>query len=114
MATKRRRFTAEFKAQVAMEALRGDRHLCFELRCEPAPFRRHLVGPPPGQGYTLTTCPVFQDHLNHTVLGYPLSPLAPPDVHVGYATSFSNSGSPSRYASPGVRPPSAECGRTSL
>ena len=25
MATKRRRFTAEFKARVAMEALRGDR-----------------------------------------------------------------------------------------
>lgn len=33
---------------------------------------------------------------------------------VGYATSLVESAMPSRYASAGVRPASAECGRSSL
>ena len=43
-------------------------------------------------------------------LGCPRTPCRPPTVPVRYATSCSCSSTPSRYASAGVRPPSAECG----
>ena len=47
----------------AVTAQRIHRYPCFELRCESTSCRRHLVGPPHGLEYTLTSCPVFQDHL---------------------------------------------------
>ena len=49
----------------AVPAERLHDYLGLELRCEPASFRRHPVGPPHGLGYTLTSCPVFRDHLSH-------------------------------------------------
>ena len=44
------------------------RHPRLELRCKSTPLRRHLVGPPPGQDSTLSTCPVFRDHLTNSIM----------------------------------------------
>ena len=46
---------------VSPQRLHG--HPCLELRCESTPLRRHLVGPPHGQEYTLSSYPFFRDRL---------------------------------------------------
>ena len=47
------------KITACRQHLDRDAVRCRCARCESTPFRRHLVGPPHGQEYTLTSCAVF-------------------------------------------------------
>ena len=77
----------------AVTAQRFHHYPCLELRCESTSCRRHLLGPPHGLEYTLTSCPIFQDHLTvryhhdilQTAIVHPdkrqVLPLAPGFIH---------------------------------